>query len=103
HLDAACFLRDLKSLKICQNLTLVGICQGDFCIFVFMFPILLAIMSVAFHIAHLKMQKVWLTVICFASWRRMQAENFEANMAAVQRLRDFAAQKGCTPGQIALA
>jgi len=33
----------------------------------------------------------------------MQGENFEANLAAVQRLKEFAAQKGFTPGQIALA
>ena len=36
-------------------------------------------------------------------FRRMQGENFEANLAAVQRLKEFAAQKGFTPGQIALA
>jgi aryl-alcohol dehydrogenase-like predicted oxidoreductase len=34
---------------------------------------------------------------------RLQGENFEANRAAVQRLKDFARQKGYTPGQVALA
>jgi len=34
---------------------------------------------------------------------RFQAENFEANMAIVRRVREVAADKGVTPGQLALA
>jgi aryl-alcohol dehydrogenase-like predicted oxidoreductase len=40
-------------------------------------------------------------------WRRghprFQGENFEKNMALVERLKEVAAQKGCTPAQLALA
>ena len=34
---------------------------------------------------------------------RYQGENFDANMRAASMVRDLAAKKGCTPGQIALA
>ncbi len=40
-------------------------------------------------------------------WRRghprFQGENFEKNMALVERLKEVAEQKGCTPAQLALA
>jgi aryl-alcohol dehydrogenase-like predicted oxidoreductase len=40
-------------------------------------------------------------------WRRnhprFQGENFERNLAVVERLRELASQKGCTPAQLALA
>ena len=40
-------------------------------------------------------------------WRRghprFQGENFAKNMALVERLKEVAAQKGCTPAQLALA
>ena len=34
---------------------------------------------------------------------RFQGENFEANLALVERVRELADEKGCTPGQLALA
>ncbi len=34
---------------------------------------------------------------------RFQADNFDRNMRAAQAVRDFAARKGATPGQVALA
>jgi len=34
---------------------------------------------------------------------RFQGENFDANMGAVARVRELAARKGATPGQVALA
>jgi len=40
-------------------------------------------------------------------WRRghprFQGENFEKNMTLVERVKEIAAQKGCTPAQLALA
>jgi aryl-alcohol dehydrogenase-like predicted oxidoreductase len=40
-------------------------------------------------------------------WRRghprFQGENFDKNMTLVERVKDVAAQKGCTPAQLALA
>ncbi len=40
-------------------------------------------------------------------WRRtnprFQGENFQKNLELVRRVEDLAAQKGCTPGQLALA
>jgi len=40
-------------------------------------------------------------------WRlnhpRFQGENFEKNLALVDRLRELAAKRGCTPAQLALA
>ncbi|MGE5293320.1 MAG: aldo/keto reductase [Solirubrobacterales bacterium] len=40
-------------------------------------------------------------------WRRssprFQGENFEKNLALVDRVEEMAAEKGCTPGQLALA
>ena len=34
---------------------------------------------------------------------RFQGENFQRNLALVDKVRSFAARKGCTPGQLALA
>ena len=34
---------------------------------------------------------------------RFQAENFEKNLKLVERIKEIAAQKGCTPAQLALA
>lgn len=34
---------------------------------------------------------------------RFQGENFDANLALADRIREFAQQKGCTPAQLALA
>ena len=34
---------------------------------------------------------------------RFQGENFEKNLGLLERLKDLAAEKGCTPGQLALA
>jgi aryl-alcohol dehydrogenase-like predicted oxidoreductase len=34
---------------------------------------------------------------------RFERENFERNLRLVERVREIAAQKGCTPGQLALA
>jgi aryl-alcohol dehydrogenase-like predicted oxidoreductase len=33
----------------------------------------------------------------------MQADNFERNRALADRVKELAARKGCTPGQLALA
>jgi aryl-alcohol dehydrogenase-like predicted oxidoreductase len=38
-----------------------------------------------------------------ASTPRYQGQNFKRNLALVSRLRDAAARRGCTPGQLALA
>jgi aryl-alcohol dehydrogenase-like predicted oxidoreductase len=34
---------------------------------------------------------------------RFQGENFQRNLDLVQRVKDIAATKGCTPGQLAIA
>ena len=34
---------------------------------------------------------------------RFRAENFERNLALVERVRELAERKGCTPGQVAIA
>jgi aryl-alcohol dehydrogenase-like predicted oxidoreductase len=34
---------------------------------------------------------------------RFQGENFDRNLQLVERVREMAAVKGCTPGQLALA
>ncbi len=34
---------------------------------------------------------------------RFQGENFEKNLGLLERVKDLAAEKGCTPGQLALA
>lgn len=36
-------------------------------------------------------------------WPRFQKEAFEANMRMVDRVKELATKKGCTPGQLALA
>jgi aryl-alcohol dehydrogenase-like predicted oxidoreductase len=34
---------------------------------------------------------------------RFQGDNFQKNLALVDRIKEIAAEKGCTPGQLALA
>ena len=36
-------------------------------------------------------------------WPRFKKEAYEANMQLVERVKDLAGKKGCTPGQLALA
>ena len=37
------------------------------------------------------------------NWPRFKKEAYEANMQLVERVKDLAGKKGCTPGQLALA